>query len=504
PGSVVEVTNIASSLAVVYEKIRNSLSIADDRLLRRGAIERILNRRLTLGNGKKEEMAADVIRELIWARYLKNNAVSQTLISEVQTIINRYFGLFEKIRHDAGVNLKKSRNNVDFFLAIASAEIDKKIVPARKDDAWVGLMYQLMRQFCPLTFSSHEECDVQVYLACQKALFSADAATLCHLLMKLYYPGFFEKPSPDPYVLANYQKIKKELTSILHHSRSEKVFLFVKRKLAPFILLRQTLEANWEKRSEFLSDPEKLKILVRQKTEENYQKQGERLSRIVNRSIVYLLLTKMVFLLILEAPLDKALTGRVNTIPLLINLLFPPTLLLTFGKNVRLPDRANTDKIVAMAYAIVYEDSPAIFVSPEPPKATKIMKLVFRIIYLATFAVSFGGVLWVLKRLSFSLASGGIFFFFVSVVAFFAYLIRGKTKDLVVTTQHEGAADLLIDFFSLPFLKVGQILSSSIAQVNFIVFLFDFILEAPLKILLEILEQWIKFVREKKEEISVQ
>ncbi|MFH1536657.1 MAG: hypothetical protein ABID45_01570, partial [Patescibacteria group bacterium] len=58
-----------------------------------------------------------------------------------------------------------------------------------------------------------------------------------------------------------------------------------------------------------------------------------------------------------------------------------------------------------------------------------------------------------------------------------------------------------IDFFSLPILKVGQWISLNFAKINIFVFVLDFIIEAPLKLVFEVLEDWFSFVREKKEEI---
>ena len=62
----------------------------------------------------------------------------------------------------------------------------------------------------------------------------------------------------------------------------------------------------------------------------------------------------------------------------------------------------------------------------------------------------------------------------------------------------------LMDFLFLPFIKVGQWISIQITYLNVLTFIFDFIIEAPLKAFLEVTEEWIHFIRLKKEEIFTQ
>jgi len=60
----------------------------------------------------------------------------------------------------------------------------------------------------------------------------------------------------------------------------------------------------------------------------------------------------------------------------------------------------------------------------------------------------------------------------------------------------------LLDFFTLPILRVGQRLSQAVSQLNIFIFLFDFLFEAPFKLFLNVLEDWLGFMREKKEALT--
>jgi len=67
--------------------------------------------------------------------------------------------------------------------------------------------------------------------------------------------------------------------------------------------------------------------------------------------------------------------------------------------------------------------------------------------------------------------------------------------------EKESFFSPFVDFFFMPILSIGKFLSSEISKINILIFFFDFILEAPFKLIFEIFEEWISFVKHKKEEI---
>jgi hypothetical protein len=89
-------------------------------------------------------------------------------------------------------------------------------------------------------------------------------------------------------------------------------------------------------------------------------------------------------------------------------------------------------------------------------------------------------------------------------VSFFAFRVKSISRDYVFQEGREGFLSSLIDFIFLPTIKVGQWLSIQISRLNVLGFIFDFIIEAPLKAFLEVIEEWVRFVRAKKDEIFTQ
>ena len=54
----------------------------------------------------------------------------------------------------------------------------------------------------------------------------------------------------------------------------------------------------------------------------------------------------------------------------------------------------------------------------------------------------------------------------------------------------------------MPIILVGRWLSDNFSKINVFIFIFDFIIEAPFKVLVEIGEDWTKYVRERRDNMD--
>jgi riboflavin transporter FmnP len=129
------------------------------------------------------------------------------------------------------------------------------------------------------------------------------------------------------------------------------------------------------------------------------------------------------------------------------------------------------------------------------------MNVIFTLIYSITFFISFGLTIWFLEIIHFSWVSVIIFLFFLAFASFFIIRIRRTAKEWIVIDARENIMGFLIDFFSVPIVATGKWLSGKFARLNVFAFILDFIIEAPFKVLVEIAEQWTRYVRERKDEL---
>jgi hypothetical protein len=127
--------------------------------------------------------------------------------------------------------------------------------------------------------------------------------------------------------------------------------------------------------------------------------------------------------------------------------------------------------------------------------------LVFKIVYLLAFGLSFGLIIWFLTKIGFNVFSILIFLFFLTLISFFAYKINHTARQLIIE-EKDTATSALADFFLVPILQTGRKLSLQLEKVNVFNLILDLIIEAPLKTIFEIGEDWLVFLREKKQEIG--
>ena len=128
--------------------------------------------------------------------------------------------------------------------------------------------------------------------------------------------------------------------------------------------------------------------------------------------------------------------------------------------------------------------------------------MLFGLVYAIMCVVTFGGVGILLDWVGFTWISALIFYFFLCVVSFFAFHIRQKAQEYAIVEVRERLHTIVVDFVSLPVLRAGQWLSNNISRINVFIFFFDFLFEAPFKMLLSVLEDWFGFLKEKKEELQ--
>lgn len=491
-GPTIKVNEAVSAMAFFYEKIRNVIDYKEEHLLRRNAIERILNRKIK-AEKKGEGIGEILIKELIWARYLKNDSIPENKIEKIEKTIKKYFWLIEKTEI-------REEEILEFLLSIASTEIERTLVFPYTTEAFIQLMHQLMRG------KIEETSDVQIYLAVARALSRADKATLRFALFNSFFPGFTNSPSEE-FLERVRQKLPAALREIeeqLNHPLGDKILRSMKGQTAPFLILRDIIEEDIPTASQRLSSPEKLEKEVARAASLRYQKARVKFNREATRAIIFIFFTKMLIALIIEAPFDLFLSQKVNFLPLIINLVFPPFLMFLVTTTIKLPGEENTQRILNVISQIVYQDKlSGTSILRKSDEKGRSLNIAFRIIYSLFFLLLFGLIFWLLIRLKFNIVSLSIFLFFLCVVSFFGFLIRDSVKELIVGKEKEGFSSPFIDLISLPFLRVGRWLSSKLSKINVVVFIFDFILEAPFKAFIQVFEEWIIFLREKREETVV-
>ncbi|MFH0805070.1 MAG: hypothetical protein V1916_02650, partial [Patescibacteria group bacterium] len=79
--------------------------------------------------------------------------------------------------------------------------------------------------------------------------------------------------------------------------------------------------------------------------------------------------------------------------------------------------------------------------------------------------------------------------------------LRHNATELVVLSRKDNLFMVIFDFLTTPILRAGSFIARKTSQVNVFLFIMDFIIEAPFKLLVETAEEWVAFQRKKRDEI---
>lgn len=517
----ISVNDVVSRLAFMYEKIRNTVDYKDEHLLRKNAMKRILKRILVIENRKKD-LGRYLIKELIRARYLPNNTIPESKGEEVSVIIEKYIVLHKALVSSTGAKFITRSNNqesslkwLDWLLGIAAYQIDEEFFPRLKEEVVLDLMRHSMEQ--KISFSEElvdrENITNHLTIAIRRTLIKADSDLLNYFILKTRYPDWFDNKKGAERaeeIARGIPLLDLWLKNLLDHPLQEYFYQICKKNLAPFLILEDVFSANIDKTKALFKEPENLEHKIRELTDRRYQGISERLRRSATRSVLYIFFTKVTLALVLELPYELYYIEHINYINLGINILFPPLLMIALVINVKAPSEKNTQKIIWEIMDLAYNkkrseignEGKAVYrIKSSVLRNESFFDSVFNVFYMAMFLVPLVVVVWLLYRFDFNLISGGIFIFYLSAISFFSTRLRVIARELLVVDSKEGIIAIFQDFFFLPFIRLGRWLSLKFSKINVLVFILDFIIEAPFKTLIEVFEQWIMFLRRKREEI---
>jgi hypothetical protein len=502
----IAVSQTVSFLAFVYEKMRNAVEFREEHLVRRAAIERILKRRMIL-NENGREVAEPLIKELLWARYYENNTLGEETINELQVIIDKYFFIRNELT--AGRPTKEQENINEFILQVLSCEIEENLSPDVKQELFTNYVYQMVRhKIAPFDLDAEIERDIIVYIVVEKTLNHSDEPQIRYHLLKLMVPEITDITWQNAdKILPQLYDVYTQIEKYLHYPLLDKTRNIIRKQIPPFLILRDIFEQNPHTVEKILVDETKLKYKVDESCRKRYDQSRRKLRMTGIRSFIYILLTKVVLALLIEVPYDLYIIKKISYIPIAVNVIVPPLLMAIIILTVSVPGDDNTKRIYQMTKDIITSDpdteSKAHSINVGRKKNQSIIfTALFSLVYLATYVVTFGGIITVLSRYDFSPVSQGIFIFFVTLVTFFAFRITQITQEYQVISR-DNLLSSIADIFFLPVIKVGQWLSGEVvSRFNILIVIMDFLIEMPFKAIAEVIDEWVHFVKGKKDEIS--
>ncbi len=516
----IHVSHIVSRLSFLYEKIRNAVDYDDDHLLRKNATKRLLKRYIVIeGLVRKyesDEMSYNLLTELIQAGYLPNDKIPEAKIKEVAELLDKYIELKSDYKQFVlqarGVDDELEKDNpeslkmINWIISLAATEVEENIARDDVRQLLVSNMFETLVRIIklPSDLPYQKDLEIQIYLSIARNFLNLDHEMLSFVVFK-YYNNWAEISGQELVDVAkSLEDIHAAVEYQLNHPLIKQIDKIVRRYTLYYSIFREIAEEDPAKNYLNASSNTKAFIsLIKEKCQKKYAAVKGHLWGSGFRSIIYIFLTKSVFVFILEIPAIKLFGEKLNYFALLVNICFPALLLLVVIMFTKTPNEKNTEKIIDGIKEIVYLDN----MRRQPIYLRKLSKrnivttTIFNAIYSFAFLISVFLLVYMLILINFNWVSITIFLFFLTFVSFFSFRIKRDVRRYVITDDKETIFGFIFQFFYMPIVAMGKFLSDNISRVNIFIFVLDFIIETPFKVIVGIVEEWSRYLKEREEEL---
>jgi len=517
--SPLEVDELASKIAEAYEKVRKVIDWKEENLLRRGAIERILKRRLVselygisiLPDLNATEMAEPMILELMRSGYFDNGKIAKKQIKEIENILNKYIRILDSSRLPQAPSKKHVKNKMEFYtwmLEIAACEIEEVLAPAFKENALLNLMTNVIferNRILPSDKLSDLDRLVQVYIACMRTLYNFDDPIISYNIIKIRYPFWIEEiDNSIEKVMEQVHDIRQQIEADLDSEEGKQLFKLAGKYDAAYRIIGDVLDKinnTPEVVREKLANPEELKKLV----EESYFKRKASLKGRLFRSAIYSTLSIFVAgiasFIIFEGPVAKLAGLEFSLLSLFIDLLIPSLVMFLLVIFIRPPKDQNLRVVQKEIAKIIHkQNSEDVYEIDFRRKKNKALNIIFIIISIICGIASMRFIFWVFEIGKVPWTSMYLDTVNVAMVVFAAMAIKQKSKEITIE-DHGNFIEFLLELFSIPLAKIGQWFSAKWKKYNIFSALFTAVVDLPFSALIRIVEDWRNFLKERSSEM---
>lgn len=515
----IEVDELASKLARLYEKVRRIIDWKEENLVRRTSIERILKRRLfseysnirLAGELNPSEMSEPMVLELIRSGYFPNGKIAKEKIFLVEKVLEKYIFIIKSNSSGGTQNKKTLKEKVAFFnwvIELAACEIESVLDPSLRENALINLMTKMIYKrikLIPSKVMDVNEVFIQTYIAVHRTLFNLDDPIIIYNLIKLKFPDFFINEADQiHYYAANIKQLQESIDNDLEEKNSSYFFAVCDQYDAAYLLIGDAFKELAKSGS-----LEKNKIVAKeefhQAVEKVYQQRYKTLKRRLFRSAIYstlsIFVTSGVSFIIFEGPVAKMVHGYFSPFALLIDLLIPTILMFILVIIIKLPPASNIFRIKQEVDSIMYKnEDPQVYEIIFNKNNKSIFNAIFAFISLIAGLISMIFIYWVFKVAGVPWTSLYVDTINVAMVVFAAMVIRHRSKEITIA---EGGSfiEFFVDLFYIPIAKIGQWFSQKWKEYNFVSVIFTALVDTPFSALIAMIEDWRDFLKKRRSEI---
>ncbi|MDP3758469.1 MAG: hypothetical protein Q8Q86_02020, partial [Candidatus Daviesbacteria bacterium] len=314
----------------------------------------------------------------------------------------------------------------EWILHLLSSEIEHILKPNDPRDIMSNYIFRIFKDLVSISDDTEEVRDLQVFIAVRRAYASDDLAFLRYHLCVQYF-GVLNEEKLDK-VAVHFLTAYRQIEQQFKYPAKDKIYTYVKDQTIPFLILDDILRKHRGNALTLVSNEDYLNSEIMAACNARYKSVAGKVRRAIIRSVIFVFVTKAIFALFVEGAFERLFYGRTYWSSIIINIMTPPILMIIVGFLIESPNRENSYRILRKINTILYDDPPVLAtplqVKKKPNKIDPLLWVVFVILWLATAALSFGAVVFLLSKFHVNPFSQGVFIFFLAIVSFVSYRIN--------------------------------------------------------------------------------
>ncbi len=518
--AIIHVDELASKIALYYEKIRKVVDWKEEHLVRRGAIERILKRALMseiaglafVPNPNFEEAAESLVIELIRGGHFANDKIPSAKIQVVQRILEKYTLLLEnnplakEIKNS--VRIKKKINIFNWLLELAACEIEEAIDPPVTQYALIECMLTSMLErvtIKPKESLSANETWLQLFIAIQRALLHLDDPIISFRLSRVYYANWHQMNETELTEIARtIFQLEERINADLNLPAGAKFYQICEKYDTIYLMLDDVLKMykNRPRRIESVFTDKKILFA---KIKKSYSRRPKTLKKRLYRSAIFSTLSIFVAgafsLFVIEGPIAKFFYGEFKPLAIAVDILLPTAMMYFLVSIIKPPRPENLKRVLQETKKVVFlQKEKDVYELRLLKKKRPILNFFVGLLYTLGSALS----LWLVFQL-FNIAkipptSLYIDTLNVAMIVFAAMVIKQRSKELTID-EKVTFWEFTLDIVSVPLGRLGQWLSNKWKEYNIVSVFMIALVDMPFSKFLSFVSSWSSYLKEKKSEI---
>ena len=495
-----EVSTISREVGQLYEKLRFAIDNKEEQFFRRHAIRRAL-RRKSIFMTDPDRMFDTLMLDLVRGGYLEGTGVSDARRTRALAAIRAFLRISQLLRdrYELALVLRYRK----FLLDIVAGALEDALYDTTKEEGIAMVMARIGEGVVrgeALDALAPTERRTLFYVASWRSLFSGDTSLLRYKLWLLHAPHWDQEEAETLELLAS------ELPSTIR-GIERTIERPLGRRILPKLhdtgiactLLYDAVCEYGTGINTVLKNTELLSARVRTYIETRYRDDLSRARRRSVRAIIYIFVTKSLLAVGVETAYVMLLKHALNYVAIAINVVTHPVLLFLLVGGLNKPSPKNTERAVEMVRKIVAGTPLPLVMLPKERQG--ILTDIALGVYVAMFFASMYGLVLLLLWLGFNLADIVLFILFLLLVLYFGFRIRMGAYRMRFTDTKESFVRGGVELLLLPLVSLGRYMSMKFENINIAAIALDFIIEAPLRLVLRFFDAFSSYVSEKREEI---